>query len=236
MTEETELAVPAGLPAELTSMAQGMVQAVAAMGNTEGGQYAKLDSNTGAIIYGVDDTEVEEGSEWAVDPTSFEHGWVAWGDKSHGNAGKHLGEVLVSVRQPLPSRDDLDVVQSDNGWQEVVSLRLQCVSGEDVDTVVIFKTNSHGGKQNHANIMKQVVVKITEGDLACVPVVSLASSSYIHKAYGTIHKPEFTVVRWTTMDDPGEPDPKPEPEPEPEPELPIAAEEPAPRRRRRKAA
>ena len=58
----------------------------------------KMDK-TGHWVYGADQTEIEDDSTWAVNPFSFVHGFIAWGD------GEVLGEKMVSVSQPLPELD-----------------------------------------------------------------------------------------------------------------------------------
>jgi hypothetical protein len=39
----------------------------------------KMDK-TGHWVFGADQTEIEEDSQWAVNPFSFVHGFIAWGD------------------------------------------------------------------------------------------------------------------------------------------------------------
>jgi hypothetical protein len=48
----------------------------------------KMDK-TGHWVYGADQTEIEDDSSWAVNPFSFVHGFIAWGD------GEVLGEKMV---------------------------------------------------------------------------------------------------------------------------------------------
>ena len=55
----------------------------------------KMDK-TGHWVFGADQTEVEDDATWAVNPFSFVHGFIAWGD------GEVLSEKMVSVSQPLP--------------------------------------------------------------------------------------------------------------------------------------
>ena len=58
----------------------------------------KMDK-TGHWVFGADQTEVEDDATWAVNPFSFVHGFIAWGD------GEVLSEKMVSVSQPLPELD-----------------------------------------------------------------------------------------------------------------------------------
>ena len=76
----------------------------------------KMDK-TGHWVFGADQTEVEDDSTWAINPFSFVHVFIAWGD------GEVLGEKMVSVAEPLP---DLDAAPggAKNGWQKQVGLSL----------------------------------------------------------------------------------------------------------------
>jgi hypothetical protein len=58
----------------------------------------KMDK-TGHWVFGAEQTEIQDGSTWAVNPFSFIHGFIAWGD------GEVLGEKMVSVAEPLPEMD-----------------------------------------------------------------------------------------------------------------------------------
>jgi hypothetical protein len=67
----------------------------ATAGGNVGAVILKMDK-TGHWCFGSDQTEIETDSTWAVNPYSFVHGFIAWGD------GAVLGEKLVPITQPLP--------------------------------------------------------------------------------------------------------------------------------------
>ena len=58
------------------------------VGGDVGVAIVKMDKG-GHWVFGADQTEIEEGSTWAVNPLSFVHGFIAWGD------GEVLGEKMV---------------------------------------------------------------------------------------------------------------------------------------------
>ena len=58
----------------------------------------KMDK-TGHWVFGSDQTEVDDASTWAINPFSFVHGYIAWGD------GDVLAEKMVPVTEPLPEVD-----------------------------------------------------------------------------------------------------------------------------------
>ncbi len=73
----------------------------------------KMD-RTGHWVYGADQTEAEDDSRWAVNPFSFVHGFIAWGD------GEVLAEKMASVTQPLPELDT-PPPGAKKGWESQVS-------------------------------------------------------------------------------------------------------------------
>jgi hypothetical protein len=72
----------------------------------------KMDK-TGHWVFGADQTEVEDDATWAVNPFSFVHGFIAWGD------GEVLGEKMVPVSQPLPELDAAPP-NAKKGWETQV--------------------------------------------------------------------------------------------------------------------
>ncbi len=223
-----EVSFGGGLPANVSDMAQALAKSAGAAGSAGSDSYMKMD-RTGAFLYGVENTEVEEGSLWAVNPMGFKHGWTCWGNEEHGTEGKNMGEVMVPSTQPMPLEEDLPNAKGD--WTKCVAIQLRCISGEDEGTQVAFKTNSNGGRKAYANLLQEIVTRITSGETEVVPAVELLSDSYKHSNYGKIFNPIFDIQKWMGMD--GEQAEEPETE-APEPEQEEEAPKPA-RRRSRKA-
>lgn len=172
----------------------------------------KMDK-TGHWVFGADQTEVEEGTTWAVNPFSFIHGFIAWGD------GEVLGEKMVSVSQPLP---EVDVAppNAKRGWETQVGMSLKCLSGEDKGMEARFSTTSVGGKRAVQALAVAIAEQVDKDQANPVPVILLKKDNYSHKSYGRIYTPVFDVQNWVSMDA--------------EPAAEEAAEE-APARRRRAA-
>jgi hypothetical protein len=170
----------------------------------------------GGWIYGSDNVEPEVGSEWAINPYSLQHGYIAWG----ANADL-LGEVMVPIGQARPAKSELPN-HGEFSWNDQFSCDLFCLSGEDEGQQVIYKPSSVGGRRAMSELMKKLSARINEvgveGDI--VPVVKLETQSYNHKQYGKIYNPVLEVVRWVSIGG----DPKAETEAEEKPA--------APRRRR----
>ena len=152
----------------------------------------KMDK-TGHWVFGADQTEVEDDATWAVNPFSFVHGFIAWGD------GDVLGEKMVSVSQPLP---DLDGAPSaaKRGWETQVGLSLKCISGEDKGLEVRFSTTSVGGKRAVQALAVAIANQVEADQATPVPVIYLKKEHYQHKSYGKIYTPVFEIKEWVGMD------------------------------------
>ena len=152
----------------------------------------KMDK-TGHWVFGADQTEVEEGSLWAVNPFSFVHGYIAWGD------GEVLGEKMVSVSQPLPEHD-IAPPNAKKGWEVQVGLSVKCISGGDKGTEARFTTTSVGGKRAVQALAVALADQVEVDQDKPVAVVVLKKEHYQHKSYGRIYTPVFEVKEWVSMD------------------------------------
>jgi hypothetical protein len=175
----------------------------------------KMDK-TGHWVFGADQIEVEDDATWAINPYSFVHGFIAWGD------GEVLGEKMASVTQPLPELDAAPA-GAKRGWEMQIGMALKCRNGEDKDMEARFTTTSVGGKKAVQALGIAIATQVDKDPTKPVPVVRLKKDHYTHKSYGRIYTPVFEVIEWVGMDGA-----------EAEPE--VAAEEPAPAGRRRRAA
>jgi len=170
----------------------------------------KMDK-TGHWVFGAEQTEVEDDSSWAINPFSFVHGVIAWGD------GEVLGEKMVSVAEPLPELDEAPPAAK-RGWEKQVGMSLKCITGDDKGMEARFSTTSVGGKRAVQELAIKIADQVEKDQTKPVPVVRLKKEHYQHKSYGRIYTPVFEVISWVSM----------------EGEAPVAEEE-APARRRRGA-
>jgi len=152
----------------------------------------KMDK-TGHWVFGADQTEVEDESLWAVNPFSFIHGYIAWGD------GEVLGEKMVSVAEPLPEMEAAPP-GSKRGWETQVGMSLKCISGEDKGMEARYATTSVGGKRAVQELAVAIAAQVEKDQTKPVPVVQLGKSHYSHKAYGKIFTPVFEIQEWVTME------------------------------------
>ena len=152
----------------------------------------KMDK-TGHWVFGADQTEVESDATWAINPFSFIHGFIAWGD------GEVLGEKMVSVSQPLPEMEAAPA-GAKRGWETQVGMSLKCLSGEDKDMEARFSSTSVGGKRAVQTLAVAIANQVEADQTKPVPVVRLKKDHYSHKSYGKIYTPVFEIVEWVGMD------------------------------------
>jgi hypothetical protein len=176
----------------------------------------KMDK-TGHWVFGADQTEIEEDSTWAVNPFSFVHGYIAWGE------GDVLGEKMVPVAEPLPEMD-VPPPGAKRGWELQVGMSLKCLAGDDKGLEVTYNVTSVGGKRAVQKLALDIAAQVEKDQSKPVAVVRLKKEHYTHKSYGRIYTPIFEIVSWIGLD--GQADETPASDP---------AADAAPVRRRRSA-
>jgi hypothetical protein len=159
---------------------------------------------TGHWVFGADQTEVESDSKWAVNPFSFVHGWIAWGD------GVVLGERMVALTDTLPDTDDAPP-HAARGWEKQVGFSLKCLTGEDKGLEARYTTTSVGGKRSYEALASAFANQVSVDESKPVPVVLLKKEHYQHKSYGRIYTPVFEIVEFMSMDGPSEEEEAPQP-------------------------
>ena len=180
----------AGLPA-VSSLATSL-RSIATDVGPAGVVILKMDK-TGHWVFGADQTEVEDEATWAVNPFSFVHGFIAWGD------GEVLGEKMASVSQPLPELD-VSPPGAKKGWETQVGMSLACLSGDDKGMEARFTTTSVGGKRAVQTLAVALAEQVEKDQTKPVAIVKLKKDHYAHKNYGKIFTPVFQVVEWVSMD------------------------------------
>ena len=152
----------------------------------------KMDK-TGHWVFGADQTEAEDDSLWAINPFSFVHGYIAWGD------GEVLSEKMVSVAEPLPELDPAPG-GAKRGWEMQIGMTLACTNGEDEGLQARYSVTSVGGKRAVQALAVANAEQVDKDQTKPVPVVRLKKEHYQHKSYGRIFTPVFDLVKWVSMD------------------------------------
>ena len=220
MANDLAFATATGL-ATRDDLARSLSNAVAHMPSSNGDmQYLKMEK-AGTWVFGQEETPVEDGSLWAVNPNSFSHGYVAW-DTDAG--GAPVREVMVSVSQPLPPVASLPVLPASAKtgkaleYKEQRAVQLVCVfdpgaSGSDSDegTLVEYKQSSVGAMRLFKGVADAILQRLMKGDDAIVPIVRMTNDHYKHSQYGKIFTPVFDIVEWRSLTDTSKPGAAPEP-------------------------
>jgi hypothetical protein len=152
----------------------------------------KMDK-TGHWVFGADQTETQDDAKWAINPFSFIHGFIAWGD------GEVLAEKMVPVSEPLPEVDAAPP-SAKRGWETQVGMSLKCLSGEDEGMEARYTVTSVGGKRAVQALAVAIANQVDADQTKPVPVVLLKKEHYQHKSYGRIYTPLFDIVEWVGMD------------------------------------
>lgn len=190
----------AGLPAvdmsKFRSVIRGAAQAAKAAAT--GSLLLRL-LKDGLWVYGPDDVEVQDGSQWVINPFSLAMGYAAWGLEKTPNEGTLMGERMALITDIQVNPHELpDIV--DAPWNAQVQFDALCLTGEDVGALVRYKTTSTGGRRAFAGMMAEVS-QHADDDGMIVPVVEFQSDSYQHKKWGKTYVPMFTVAEWRAPDD-----------------------------------
>jgi len=152
----------------------------------------KMDK-TGHWVFGADQTEVDDDATWAINPFSFIHGFIAWGE------GEVLGEKMVSVSEPLPEMEAAPP-NAKRGWEAQVGMSLKCVTGADKDMEARYTVTSVGGKRAVQQLAVAIAEQVEKDQSKPVPIVRLKKDHYTHKSYGRIFTPVFEIIEWVSMD------------------------------------
>lgn len=202
----------AGLPSR-ENLAKNLATSAQSLPSSNGGaQFLKMDKGNGDWIFGQEETVVEEGSLWAINPLSLMHGWVAW-DSDAG--GAPVEEIMVSINRPLPDVNSLpELPPSKSGkrldYQQQRSVQIVCVSGEDKGTTCEYKQSSVGAMKLFGKITNDLLDQLDKDPDNIVAIVTLGSDRYKHKKYGWIYNPEWAVQEWRSMGDTSAPGAKEE--------------------------
>jgi len=154
----------------------------------------------GLWIFGADNTEVEDGSTWAVNPLSLQHGFICWKVIPEGSkeSPELLGEEMVSMFSAKP--DKLSLSDYGHPWADCLSFNLLCLDGEDKGEQVLYKTSSTGGLRATREFIAALMAQLDKDESKPVPVIELKSDHYKHKTYGKTYFPVFDIVEFVAMD------------------------------------
>lgn len=181
----------ANLPS-VKSLSSALRSIEAEVGAAGGNVILKMDK-AGHWVFGADQTEVEEDSIWAVNPFSFVHGYIAWGE------GTVLAEKMAPVADPLPETGPAPE-GAKRGWEMQIGMALACTNGEDEGLQARYTVTSVGGKRAVQALAVAIADQADANPAKPVPLVRLKKEHYQHKSYGRIYTPVFDIVGWASLD------------------------------------
>lgn len=157
---------------------------------SSGPQLLKMSKNNGSWSYGADHAQIKDDDLWAVNPTSFVHGYVAWAN------GEVVGEKMFSATTPMPPVPDDPVPAAKKGWQVQAGLSLKGISGNVQDVEARYFAVSVGGRREISKLMTAIINRASVNPDFIVPVVKLKHTSYMHKnkEHGEVFTPVFEIV------------------------------------------
>lgn len=161
--------------------------------------FLRLDHD-GNWIYGRENTDVEDGSLWAIDPMSLTVGWINWADpKMNGGKREKCGEVMGPCTQ-VPAMPVADHSDKGGEWVKQYGFDLVCVYGQDEGQHVAYRTSSRGGTKAYSAVYDEILARPHPDYF--FPIVSLEHSSYNNPNYGgnRVNEPEFKVTDWSNKE------------------------------------
>lgn len=153
-----------------------------------GKAFLKFNFKDGGFTFGRDQVDITD-EEIVVNVATFAHGWTLW---VNGTPQKVMRSFVEDLPAPMPSVDGNQPSES-RGFEARFP-------EEDDDTILVFETNSFGGRKGADKLLSEVSVRSEQGEEEYLyPVVRLTSENYKSKQGSTIFNPVFEVVGWVNQ-------------------------------------
>ena len=149
-----------------------------------GKAFLKFDFKSGDFSFGRDGDDVT-GETLVVNTYSIQHGWTLWVNGAPQKVSVPFTEYLPD---PMPP-------QAGNEPTESRSFEARFL--DDEETIVVFDTNSYGGRRGVDTLLNAIKSRALNGDSEYLfPKIELTSDSYKAKQGGTVYNPVFNIVGW----------------------------------------
>lgn len=129
-------------------------------------KFLKFDSK-GAGVFFYDDVEYEDGTRFAVDVSSIQHGWMAWSNSLGAAPIKESVRLIDGPRPPEPAQKD-----GYKGFQKSWGMGLIDPQG----TPVYMEANTWGWQQQYQRFVLDILVPAAQDGSMGVPMVELANN------------------------------------------------------------
>ena len=156
--------------------------------------FLKMDK-TGHWLYGAEGVEVDKKSEWAVNPYSFIHGYIAWGQDANV-----LGEKMTPLTDDLPEIGTAPE-GAKQGWQKQMGFNLRCVAGADEGVDALYKVTTMGGLKALGDLALSVAMQINKEPDLPIAIATLKSDFYMNKdkTVGRTYFPIFEILEFIAI-------------------------------------
>ena len=172
-----------------TNLASMLAETKVAESNTSQGKaFLKFDFKSGDFAYGRDAEEIT-GETIVINTYSIQHGWTLW---ANGAPKKVSAPFNAELPEPMAPID---------GNSPTESRSFEACFQDDPDTILVFDSNSHGGRTGVNKVLDQIKARAVSGEGEYLfPKVKLSSDSYKSKQGATVHNPVFKIVGWLNLD------------------------------------
>ena len=172
-----------------TNLASMLAETKVAESNTSQGKaFLKFDFKSGDFAYGRDAEEIT-GETIVINTYSIQHGWTLW---ANGAPKKVSAPFNAELPEPMAPVD---------GNSPTESRSFEACFQDDPDTILVFDSNSHGGRTGVNKVLDQIKARAVSGEGEYLfPKVKLSSDSYKAKQGATVHNPVFKIVGWLNLD------------------------------------
>ena len=172
-----------------TNLASMLAETKVAESNTSQGKaFLKFDFKSGDFAYGRDAEEIT-GETIVINTYSIQHGWTLW---ANGTPKKVSAPFNSELPEPMAPID---------GNSPTESRSFEACFQDDPDTILVFDSNSHGGRTGVNKVLDQIKARAVSGEGEYLfPKVKLSSDSYKAKQGSTVHNPVFKIVGWLNLD------------------------------------
>src|SRR4030095_16820073 len=185
--------LPADFAAKLMS---GIAQSRATTVTRGGGKDLLRLLKSGEWVFGQQNEEVQQGSQWVVNVMSLVHGWVCWVEGSGNNKNSKRGEVMISMTEEKPACPrPID----NTPYKEQRAFELKCLNGDDAGTEVRHEITSIGGLRAVDGLLAKIHARLAVDPVYCCPVLTFGVDSYPHPKWGKIYTPVYDIVAWADM-------------------------------------
>ncbi|USN16275.1 hypothetical protein PAPPERLAPAPP_05370 [Brevundimonas phage vB_BpoS-Papperlapapp] len=170
-------------------------------GGGGGSAFLKFNGNDGYYSYGADDTDLEIGTQAAMDPRTLKRGWICWKD------GKVQEEIMMTLEEGVPPQKhllpDYGPYGQDDGWSEQKTIEFVPIEGDA--PALLFQANNRS-KMNALEAVMKDFARQFKNNPGMVPVIELGANEFEAKPRDggrkvKKHAPKFTIKGWITQDE-----------------------------------